>query len=1059
MDPVSAIGLAASLIQIIKAGTQAYNTIKEINRSQTGMTDATYHSKELARAMEDVSLKLERCNSNSMNDSEQTLCALAVKCRQLSEDIIRLSERLTNKSRSWDLLFWMVQYDKYEKEKLMLESKLVAYRDQLGIHMTYLFNQKTQEKLNSLGKNASSQLHLLQDLQNDLNIISQNSIVASLSSDALEQIGRLSEIPEKAIEAIARSHIECRLSIKDTEARFDNVETAHAETFRWILEEDQQCNDPALLAVREHLVGWLSNGSGYFHILGKPGSGKSTLMKFLIRSTVTRVKLLEWAGEHHLIMAYFFFWKPGDPHQKLLRGLMTSILLAAVQNYPGLTETLFPTQWKSEVDHILTVGHSHIRTKHRFREDEINDAFKKLLEDPQVGQSHRLCFFLDGLDEHEEESINQDHFYLVNELKQFISLGNGRLKMCLSSREENAFEFNTRHQIRLQDLTRKDMERFVRARLNEFKSNTEVNFLASEVTARAEGVFLWTSLVVVRLCECLAADSGSNKLMEELKSLPTRLKDLYKSLLNSISPSTQQLTYLVFSLILQLAEYRTTLPPLLCLFLEDYNEDPEFIRNHPKFSDRCRSKDEGKYQSYDNHFIASQKLIRSYCMGLVEIRGKSLDTSQHHDHVVFTHRSILEFLQIENSKEMNAHNHDFKLAHAYPRLLYATLSICGFSESMDWFSHPVTLSAVIHESRSTTDHDIVAKLEAKLMPHYDYIFLFRDRRLSLDSSVWWTICEILGWGENVTPTVRVLTPSPLLVMAGGGEGHYLRHYMDNHEYSQVHRSIRGHLPLCLLQGIVRASLEDCNVFLECLSHSLNLAPLDIPPRNWEFGIGAILSGYMKIINEKHAATIGRAIEHLTKNLSVEYFLFDCQLYLNNIFFDWAGDFWPEKPHLEWQGPQGVERYFQGRNSIHFWDIIQTWIEDWELPNEKELIACAASHAQQLQALKGQNREFCPCLTRKLKEESDGFDDGSSQLPLLLTSPGLLAPSSRLKVTNLDDATVKEHATEDSGLEQDPTEIPDKSISPSMPQKTQWTRMNWLMMGFALLAAILLAWMR
>jgi hypothetical protein len=41
---------------------------------------------------------------------------------------------------------------------------------------------------------------------------------------------------------------------------------------------------------------WLSGGKGTFHIAGKLGSGKSTLMKFLCDHPCTKAKLERWAG-------------------------------------------------------------------------------------------------------------------------------------------------------------------------------------------------------------------------------------------------------------------------------------------------------------------------------------------------------------------------------------------------------------------------------------------------------------------------------------------------------------------------------------------------------------------------------------------------------------------------------------------------------------------------------------------------------------------------------------------------------------------------------------------
>jgi ABC-type hemin transport system ATPase subunit len=51
-------------------------------------------------------------------------------------------------------------------------------------------------------------------------------------------------------------------------------------------------------AARDALHSWLSAGTGIFHISGKLGSGKSTLMKYLCGHPSTKALLNEWAGKN-----------------------------------------------------------------------------------------------------------------------------------------------------------------------------------------------------------------------------------------------------------------------------------------------------------------------------------------------------------------------------------------------------------------------------------------------------------------------------------------------------------------------------------------------------------------------------------------------------------------------------------------------------------------------------------------------------------------------------------------------------------------------------------------
>lgn len=92
---------------------------------------------------------------------------------------------------------------------------------------------------------------------------------------------------------------------------------------------------------------------------------------------------------------------------------------------------------------------------------EITTSFAILMDSPEMFESHRFAFFLDGLDEFKPQGFRQNHNTLVRQILQWCSSQSGRLKICISSREEPAFEdgFSEDLRLRLQDLTRLDIRR------------------------------------------------------------------------------------------------------------------------------------------------------------------------------------------------------------------------------------------------------------------------------------------------------------------------------------------------------------------------------------------------------------------------------------------------------------------------------------------------------------------------------------------------------------------------------------------------------------------------
>ncbi|CAH0046161.1 unnamed protein product [Clonostachys solani] len=99
--------------------------------------------------------------------------------------------------------------------------------------------------------------------------------------------------------------------------RIEQIENPYNDTFRWIFEQPVFCN-------------WLQEGSGLFWIHGKPGSGKSTLMKYIYESENTWQLVHDWRrGSYGVreVRASFFFHYRGSSVQKSMEGLLRSLLI------------------------------------------------------------------------------------------------------------------------------------------------------------------------------------------------------------------------------------------------------------------------------------------------------------------------------------------------------------------------------------------------------------------------------------------------------------------------------------------------------------------------------------------------------------------------------------------------------------------------------------------------------------------------------------------------------------------------------------------------------------
>ncbi|CAJ2508279.1 Uu.00g094650.m01.CDS01 [Anthostomella pinea] len=202
----------------------------------------------------------------------------------------------------------------------------------------------------------------------------------------------------------------------------------------------------------DRLRRWLCNGTGVLHIAGKPGSGKSTLMKFISEHHVTKRLLSEWAEPNLLVHSKFFFWKPGDWRQNTSRGLIRGLLYDILGNAPSLMPIMFP-QWSAGnlAEKPADTQAIRISEKDCFR------AFHQMIDARHAREAPYLCFFIDGLDEFDEDA-DIPHGELVKMLRQWTDQSDGRVKLCVSSRELPVFEnISPEDKIRLQELTKGDM--------------------------------------------------------------------------------------------------------------------------------------------------------------------------------------------------------------------------------------------------------------------------------------------------------------------------------------------------------------------------------------------------------------------------------------------------------------------------------------------------------------------------------------------------------------------------------------------------------------------------
>jgi hypothetical protein len=400
---------------------------------------------------------------------------------------------------------------------------------------------------------------------------------------------------------------------------------------------------PHRLEIRQWLGKEFEQTPRIFHIMGKPGSGKSVCLKFLQRSPAVSGLLAAWAGEKKLIRSWFYFWKPSpDRLLNTMDGMVRSLLIGMLSQEPTLMTIACPD--------IL----SHGGAPSILMDSAVESAFERLLESDVFQEKYRTIFFIDGLDEFVGSADRLRG--LLQKLALWSCRYSTNLKICVSSREAPVFEqelLPTALRFQLQLLTSDDIRHYVKEKFHAveaFRSMAERDqaTLVREVSGKAEGVFLWTHLVMADLEETIACGADAQQARARIEQIPKDLDDLFRSLYAMIAePDQTALKFIVrIRAILKRARIpwvRTEIPLFLYFYLDRYISNARFALRMP-----VTPSDGG--DDRDSCLDQARKRLYIQTRGIFEVRdgddNAGLWPVDHSSRqvVMFTHRSVSEFL-------------------------------------------------------------------------------------------------------------------------------------------------------------------------------------------------------------------------------------------------------------------------------------------------------------------------------------------------------------------------------------------------------------------------------
>ncbi|KAH0541723.1 hypothetical protein FGG08_003815 [Glutinoglossum americanum] len=481
MDPITAVSLAASIVQLIDATTKVIKYLNDVKDAPKDRARLARETTSLLALLTDLRYKVEEANpTDPWFNGVFSLGVEGGPLEQFDETIKELVKKLkpgTGIKKFNKILLWTL--DKNEISETL--TKIERLKTLVGLAL------------------QNDQLKLSRAIEGDIAEVKNNTRetargVAELrvgqEDDQREKIHRWLSAPDP--------------SLNHNEAR----EKRQAQTGAWFIGSKQYTN-------------WKTNPNSFIWLHGIPGCGKT-----ILSSTVVEDVLHHCDHDSSLAVAYFYFDFNDiekQQHEKMIRSLITQLSMQCAST-PKVLESLFSSKMNGNQQPMAS---------------ELLMALRQMIQN-----CSETFIIVDALDECKERQDLLTDIEEIAEWKtgKLHILATSRRERDIEEGIEHLV--NDGDKICIQStLVSEDISTYVRERLQtdrrlkRWQNKPEAKQEIEEtLTKKAEGVFRWAVCQLDALVNCLNLPI----LRKALASLPKTLDDTYARILEQIEEEHSQ---------------------------------------------------------------------------------------------------------------------------------------------------------------------------------------------------------------------------------------------------------------------------------------------------------------------------------------------------------------------------------------------------------------------------------------------------------------------------------------------------------------------------------------